>query len=201
MRGRRRPRRARRAGSFSTRTIAAASPASSCGATSSPVSLSTTASGIPPARVATTARLRAMASSTADPSPSVIELIAKTIERRQQSQRVGPESGEHHVPLEAEVPDLPLERVVQLALADDDESHVGQLANDARRGGDQVALPLVRRQRGDVADDWRAVRQPERRMRVHARLFVDEVDVDAVMDDVDPVARDAVRLEDRGDRR
>ena len=56
--------------------MAFASAASSPGFTSRPVTPSATASGIPPARVATIARRHAIASSIAEPSPSVTELIA-----------------------------------------------------------------------------------------------------------------------------
>src|SRR4030095_104832 len=61
---------ARRPGSRRSATMACARAASSCGGTSSPVSLSATASGSPPARVATTARGHAIASEAAEPGPS-----------------------------------------------------------------------------------------------------------------------------------
>ena len=64
--------------------------------------------------------------------------------------------GQQHVLLEMVLADLPLELLAQLAFAEDDEPRVGHLLHDEMRGLDQVALALVRHQRGDVADDRRA---------------------------------------------
>ncbi len=62
---------------------------------------------------------------------------------------------------------LLLEVLAQLAFAEDHEARVGHLLHHEVRGVDQVALSLVRHQRGDVADHRRAVRQPERLVHVH----------------------------------
>ena len=96
------------------------------------------------------------------------------------------------MPLEAEVLDLPFERVAQLALAEDQEPRIRHRSHDARRGGHQMALALVRRQRRDVADERHVARQPERGARVGGVLLVDEADVDAVVHDLDAIGRDAV---------
>ena len=59
--------------------------------------------------------------------------------------------------------------LAQLALAEDHEPHVGHLLDDQARRLDEVALPLVRNQRRNVADDRRAVRQEERFVDVDRR--------------------------------
>ena len=57
----------------------------------------------------------------------------------------------------------------QLPFAGDHEPRVRHLAHDERRRLDQVPLALVRHQRGDVADDRRAVRQPELLVQLRGR--------------------------------
>ena len=83
------------------------------------------------------------------------------VEALGQLERIGPEAGEEHVPLEMLVVDLPLERLAQFAVADDHEPRVGHLAHDERRRLDQVVVALVRHQRRHVADDRRVRRQVE----------------------------------------
>ena len=102
---------------------------------------------------------------------------------------------------EAEVLDLSFQRLAQFAVAEDDESRVGQQAHDARGGGDQMLLALVRDQRRDVADERRVVREAEGRMRVDLRDLVDLRDVDALVHDRDPIRCDAVLRDHVGDQR
>jgi hypothetical protein len=95
---------------------------------------------------------------------------------------VGAETGEEHVLLEVLLLDLALERGAQLPFAGDDESRVGHLLDDDRGGIDQMALPLVRDERGDVADDRRVVRQPELGVQVDRRRGGDVREIDAFVD-------------------
>ena len=118
-----------------------------------PVTPSTTTSGMPPVAVATMGLAAAIASRSDVPRPSVIELIDEDVEGLVEREDVGPEAGEEDMLLEAPLLDLPLERRSQLALAGDDKARVGDFADDERRGLDEVALTLVRHQRGDVADE------------------------------------------------
>ena len=109
-----------------------------------------------------------MASSSDVPSPSVTELMTKM------SNALCTDSTSGRKPASRTCfsrwrCDLVLERRPQLALAGDDEARVGHLADDQRGGLDRVALALVRHQRGDVADDRRAVRQPEFLVQLAAR--------------------------------
>ena len=54
-------------------------------------------------------------------------------------------------------------------------------------GLDEMALALVRHERGDVADDRRVVRQPERLVHVDRRRRAHVVDVDAFVDGDRPI--------------
>ena len=97
------------------------------------------------------------------------------VERLVQRQDVGPKPGQDDVLLEMVVPDLLLERGLQLSFAGDDEARVGLLRQEPRGRVDQVPLALVRHQRRDVADERGVVRQPQllvqlgRRRRRHPR--------------------------------
>jgi hypothetical protein len=99
--------------------------------------------------------------------------------------------------LEPQGLDLPLERFAKLAFAGDDEARVGNVSNDARRRGDQMTLPLVRREGRDVADERGPVRQPECRVRIHGRLSIDIPEIDPVVHHLDAVPFDAVPFENR----
>ena len=90
--------------------------------------------------------------------------------------------GQQHVLLEMVLVHLLLQVFAQLAFAEDDEAGIGNLLHDEMRGVDQVALALVRHERGDVADDRRLMRQPERLVDVDRRRRDDVVDVDAFVD-------------------
>ena len=74
--------------------------------------------------------------------------------------------------------DLSLQGLTELAFTRDHEARVGHARDDDRRRLDQVALPLVRHKRGDVADDGRVMGEPQLRMEVRGRrgLHVPEVD-------------------------
>ena len=100
--------------------------------------------------------------------------------------------GQQHVLLEVVLAHLALELLAQLAFAEDDEARVRQLADDQVRGLDQMALALVRHERGDVADDRRVVRQPERLVHVDGRRREHVLDVDALVDGDRPLGRHAV---------
>ena len=121
---------------------------------------------MPPARVATIGRAHAIASSSDVPSPSVTELIANRSKPLMQPSTSVRKPGQQHVLLEMVLVDLLLEALAQLAFAEDDEARVGHLLHHEVRGVDQMALPFVRHERRDVADDRRAVRQPERLVHV-----------------------------------
>ncbi len=86
------------------------------------------------------------------------------VEALDAAEHVGAEAGQQHVLLEVVLVDLLLEMLAQLAFAEDDETRVGQLLHHEVRRLDQVALPFVRHQRGDVADDRRR-RAAERTLR------------------------------------
>jgi hypothetical protein len=90
------------------------------------------------------------------------------------------------------VPDMLLERVAQFAVADDDETRVGDLPDRDRCGVDEVVLAFVRDQRGDVADDRRLHRQVERGAHVRRLKPFDAIDVHAFVDDGDLRAWHAV---------
>ena len=87
------------------------------------------------------------------------------IESLDAAEHVGAEAGQQHVLLEMVLVHLLFEVLAQLAFAEDDEARVGHLLHDEMRGVDQVALSLVRHERGDVADDRRraAARTPRAR--------------------------------------
>ena len=136
------------------------------GGTSSPVTPSSTTSGMPPAAVATIgfgARHRVeqrRAEAFGDRAHH------EQVEALDAAEDVGPEPGQQHVLFEVVVADLPLELLAQLAFAEDDEPRVGNLADDEVRGLDEMPLALVRHERGDVADDRRvraAARTPRAR--------------------------------------
>ena len=59
--------------------------------------------------------------------PSLHRAHREQVEAFGQLQRVVTEAGQEHVALEMLVPDLLFERVAELAVADDDETHVGDL--------------------------------------------------------------------------
>ena len=81
------------------------------------------------------------------------ELIDEQVEALHAAEHVGAKSGQEHVLFEVVLAHLTLERVAQLAFAEDEEAHVRHLLDDQVGGLDQVALALVRDERGDVADD------------------------------------------------
>jgi len=76
------------------------------------------------------------------------------------------------------VADLPLERLPQVAFAENQEPRVGHVLDDERRGVDEMPLAFMRHEGRDVADDRRAVREPERLVDVHRRRRVDQLEVD-----------------------
>ena len=126
---------------------------------------------------------QAIASSTDVPRPSVTELITNTSKPLSSARASVPEPGQDDVPLEAQPGDLRGQRAVKLSRADDHEARVRNLPHHARRGVEQVPLALVRHQRRDVADDRRALRQPEFPVHVERRQPGDAVDVDPLVDD------------------
>ena len=74
---------------------------------------------MPPAAVATIGLPQAIASSSEVPSPSVTELIDEHVEPLDAAEHVGAEARQQHVLLEVVLADLPLERLAQLAFAED----------------------------------------------------------------------------------
>ena len=100
--------------------------------------------------------------------------------------------GQQHVLLEMMLAHQVFQVLAQLAFAEDDEAGVGNLLHDQVRRLDQVALALVRHERGDIADDRRMMRQPERFVNVDRRRGVDVIDVDAFVHRDRSVGRHAV---------
>src|SRR5204863_287569 len=79
---------------------------------------------------------------------------------------------EQHVLLQTVILDLPLERGPQLSFTRDHEPRVRHMRQNKARGLDEVPLPFVGYERGDVADDWRVVREPEILMKRRRRRGV-----------------------------
>ena len=96
--------------------------------------------------------------------------------------------------------DLTLERLSQLALAQNDEAGVRHLADDQVRRVDEVPLAFVRDERSDISDDGRLVRQPERFVHVDRRRRDDPIDVDAVVHGHGVIGGHAVGEEHLADR-
>ena len=94
---------------------------------------------------------------------------------------------------------LAFEVVAQLALAQNHEARVGHLADHQMRGLHEMPLPLVRDERGDVADDRRLMRKPERLVHVHRRRRDDVLDVDPFVDGDGLCGRHAVGHEHLAD--
>ncbi len=103
------------------------------------------------------------------------------IEALEATEDVGAEAGQQHVLFELVLAHLPLELLAQLAFTQNDEARVRHLPDDEVRGLDQVTVPFVRHQRGDIADDRRAVGQPECLVDVDGRRRQHMVDVDALV--------------------
>ena len=70
----------------------------------------------------------------------------------------------------------------------------GNWRSDERGGLHQVPLALVGHERTDVADDGRAVRQPELRVQVCPGCRVDVTEVDALVDRHEAFGLEAVAL-------
>ena len=166
--------------------MAVASACGSAAGTSTPVSPWTTASGMPPARVPTTASRIAMASSTVDPSPSVTELMTKRSADFTSLQHILAESRQAE-PASPDASSLicfskrarssPSPKMTRYAS--------GTALQHVRHRLDQVLLPLVVDQRADVDDNRRTTRQPELAVNVDRRQPADLADVDAVVHDDD----------------
>jgi len=122
------------------------------------------------------------------------------VEALQAAEDVGPEPWKQDVLLEPVLLDQPFQRVTQLAFAQDHEPHVRQLLNHDVGGFDQVTLTFVRHERGDVADDGRAVRKKERLVDVDERGGEDVLDVDAFVHRDRALLRHAVGDEHLADR-
>ena len=134
----------------------APSPRDRAARTSSPVTPSSTTSGMPPARVATIG-LRARHRVEQRRAEAFGDRAHhEQVEALDAAEHVGAESRQQHVLLEVILAHLTLEVLAQLAFAEDDEPRVRHLAHDEVRGLDEMALALVRHERGDVADDRRA---------------------------------------------
>jgi len=103
------------------------------------------------------------------------------IEALEATKDVSAEAGQQHVFFEVVLAHLPLELLAELAFTQDDEARVRHLPDDELRGLDQVTVPFVRHQRGDVADDRRAVGQPEGLVDVDGRGRQHMVDVNALV--------------------
>ena len=106
----------------------------------------------------------------------------ENVESLVKREHVGPEAREQHVLFEMVVLDLALERGSQFAFTRDDEPRVRYLRQHQPRGLDQMALSLVRHERGHVADDRRLVRQPEILVEVRRRGGLDASEIDAFVD-------------------
>ena len=174
--------------------------APSRGGTSTPVSPSTTTSGMPPARVATIGRLAAIASSSDVPRPSVTELITNRSSPFSTASTSVRKPAKHDVLGEVQMLDLVLERRAKLALAEHEEARLRHVAHHDRGRVDQVLLSLVRHQRGDVADDQRVRREPVLLADVQRLDGGHAIDVDALVDRRGPLGGHAVLDEHRPDR-
>jgi hypothetical protein len=118
----------------------------------------------------------------------------KTSKRGEEHVEVRPEAGEHAAVAEPQRPRLRLERGTQLAVADHHEPRVRPDAHHARGRVEERAVVLVVRQRRDVADDERAVRDAQRAQRLAAARRRRPVG-HALVDDADGGPRDAVLLQ------
>src|SRR5690349_19940782 len=91
---------------------------------------------------------------TTFPRPSVHHRTHdEDVEGLVQREKVRPKPGQDHVLLDAEPPDLTLERLAQLSFASDHEAVIRLLLDDQRCRPYEVTLSLVRHQRSNVADD------------------------------------------------
>jgi len=103
------------------------------------------------------------------------------IEPLDTAEHVGSESWQQHMLFQMVLANLPLERLSQLAFAQNNEACVGHLADNQVRGFDEMPLAFMRDERRDIADDGRLVREPERFVHVDRRRSDDVIDVDAVV--------------------
>src|SRR5439155_1978370 len=88
------------------------------------------------------------------------------IERLETSEDVHAKAWQQHVLFQVVFVDLLLEMLAELSFAENHEPGVRDLADDEMSGVHEIALSFVRYERGDVADNRRAVRRKERLMEV-----------------------------------
>ena len=101
------------------------------------------------------------------------------IEALQQREGVGTKPGEQHVLLEVVLLDLVPQLRFELTLTEDREASVRHAVEHRSRRLDEVALTLVRDQRGDVADHGSIRWQPELGPDVKRRERFHVLDIDA----------------------
>ena len=93
-----------------------------------------------------------------------------------------------------------LEVLAQLAFAENDEPRVGNLTHHQVRGFDEIALSLVRHQCGDVANERRVMRQPQRFVHVDGGRRGNVRDIDALVHRHRAIGRHAVGDQHAPDR-
>ena len=194
------PIRCRSASSLSSRTIARAMARWSRGSTSSPLTPSSTTPECRRRASPRSRREQAIASSSEVPRPSVTELItnrSKPLMQPSTSVR-NPGSSTCFSRWWSWTwrsrcsRSSPSPRMTNRAS--------GISLHDQMRGFDQMPLALVRHQRGDVADDRRVMRQPERLVHVDRRRREDVLDVDAFVHRDRPLRGHAVGDQHLADR-
>ncbi len=92
--------------------------------------------------------------------------------------------------------DLPLQWLAQLALAKNHQMRIGDFAQNMRHRVDEMLLPFVRHQRGDVDEDRRPMRKPILGVNIDGGQPLDLRDIDAVVDHMNPRGWNTVTLED-----
>ena len=163
----------RSAGSFSSVMIAAGKILRICRLDQQPGFVVNDRLGNAAGLVPTTARFIAIASSTVEPRPSVIELITKRSADFTSCSTSSRKPASITCLSRCSLLDLPLERRPQLAFAEDDQVRVRHLAQHVRHRVDQVFLSLVTDQRADIRQHRRAVRQPVLRVNIDGRASCD----------------------------
>ena len=120
------------------------------------------------------------------PKPFAHRAHDKDVEALVQRQHIRTKPCENHVFLEVELAVIWIaKRIRQLALANDEEAGIGDLANDELGGVDKIPLTFVWIEGGDVANNRRPMWQPERLVHVDGRRRLDTLEVDSIADHIE----------------
>ncbi len=117
------------------------------------------------------------------------------VERLQQSERVGAKAAQEHMALEAEIVNLPLQRLPQFAVAHDEKPRVGHSRMTRAAAATRCRWPLCAASAATLPTSGAPVGSQNAACASTAGCLSMNGDVDAVMDDLDASRLDAVALE------